>query len=97
MTTLENDRHIGSYLYRLMRIKVMELLWKERVAQGLMLEDIAEHTGIELKYLKKVECNFRNMNWFSVAIMLKYFHKRIVLSLDETGMDNRDLVISRRG
>jgi len=97
MENIKADKHIGDYLHRVLRIKVMELLWKERVARGLTLEDIAAYTGVELKYLKKVECNFRNMNWFSVAIMLKYFHKRIVLSLDELGDDNRDLVITRRG
>lgn len=90
------DKHIGDYLHRTMRIKVMELLWKERLSRGISLEEMALKSCLNLKHLKKVECNFRDMNWFSAAVMLKFFNKRIVLTLEDLGDDCKNLILTRK-
>lgn len=90
-----DDNGIGGYLYRTIRIKIAELLRQERLARGLSYDELGQHSMLRSQYLRNVEYGEKKANWVTVGVLLKYYHKRIMLSLEDMNADGQSLVMLR--
>ncbi len=91
----KKDRDIGCYMNRVLKIKLAGLLRAERLKRGLTYQDIAKSVGLKMKRVYSVEHGRERMNWAVAGMLLRYFHKRIVLELEDMDVSGRDLVFAR--
>lgn len=91
----KDDVHIGSYLYRTLNQKVSGLLRAERLKRGISYVDLVRDLGKSGRRARNIEYRKCAISWYTVAVLLKYYHKRIVLTLEDTDASNRNLVFAR--
>lgn len=93
--TKNDDVHIGSYVYRTLNHKISGLLRAERLRRGVSYVDIVRDLGKTGRRARNIECRKCAISWYTVAVLLKYYHKRIVLTLEDLDEDGRNLVLAR--
>ncbi len=89
----KDDAHIGCYLYRTLNQKISVLLRAERLKRGLSYYDIMCQSGLSGQRVRDIEHNV--INWYVAGRLLKYYHKRIIITLEDLDEDGRNLVFAR--
>ncbi|MCM1324223.1 MAG: hypothetical protein NC218_08670 [Acetobacter sp.] len=93
---IKKDKDIGAYINRTLKVKLSGLLKAERLKCGLSYRDIAQECGLRAKDIAKVELGREKVCWGLMGMMLRYFHKRVVLELvDNPDEAKRNLVYAR--
>lgn len=91
----KSDMHIGSYVYRTLNQKISGLLRAERLKRGLGYDDIVRDLGLHGQRVRDFEHTVDGVNWYVAGRLLKYYHKRIVITLEDLDEDGRNLVLAR--
>lgn len=86
---------IGRYIYRVTAKKIGRLLYEERIARGLTREQVATLLGIREKYIKNAEFGEENMNWMTAGMLLRFYHKQLIFSLENWNEEIRGLMLTR--
>ncbi len=92
---IKRDMHIGCYLYRTLRQKISGLLRAERLKRGLSYDDLGQNLNMSISSVRNFEHDAYKQNWYVAGRLLKYYHKRIVITLEDLDEDGRDLVLAR--
>lgn len=86
---------IGRYMYRMVARKIGRLLYEERIARGLRVEQVATLLGVYGKYVKNAEYGGEDMNWMTAGMLLRLYHKQLVFSLEDWSDEMRELMFTR--
>ncbi len=92
---VKKDRDIGCYMNRVLKVKLAGLLRAERLKCGLTYQEIAKGAGLKVKQIYQTEYGRESLKWAVAGLLLRYFHKRIVITLEDLGDDGRNLVFAR--
>ncbi len=92
---IKKDKDIGAYMNRVLKIKLAGLVRAERLKRGLTYHDIARECGLRAKDVSRVEYGREKIAWGLIGMMLRYFHKRVVLELVDMNESGCDLVYAK--
>lgn len=97
---MENQKNqkkigIGRYMYRMVARKIGRLLYEERIARGLTIEQVATLLDVYCKYVKNAEYGGEDMNWMTAGMLLRFYHKQLVFSLEDWSDEVRGVMLTR--
>ena len=62
-----------------LKVKLRQLIMRERRKSGVALEDIGRQIGVSPEKLKALEDYHKLVNWFILDRLLHFYHKKIEL------------------
>lgn len=79
----------GDLLCNDVKRQLGKLLMNERINNRISLQELSKKIGVPPYKIEMVEMARRKFNWYAVAHLLRYFGKRIELSLAEVKVETR--------
>ena len=73
----------GEKLRHSLKPQIGELLLQERLKRKMTLEELSRNLKFSAQKIELLELGKRKLNWNLVALLLKFYHKNLTLTLTD--------------
>lgn len=73
----------GYRLKKALHRQISDLMLAERLGQRRTVDELSKFTAVPAKLIDKQELHRKKINWCIIAVLLKFYRKKLVVSLEK--------------